>query len=299
MANLKKSRTSIVEGILGHNAAPRNVVLRGMAGLEKTLERRLREVHRERMELSRANARLRDRLFGAQLRDVASEAAIREQRALVKKLRSRRVAPPQIPRKKERVFVGSIGGSRVPPFDYPWTWSATAGSPSVATSADVNAGQMNVREYSDVNNGSSASARAALGIFFTPPTEGTSHFRFWANPAFNYFWDDYCTLDSAHSDGFIGLYAGEYDWSGAQTSVPVDQMLWLWSDDSWWFGASGQGSNTGFPLSADFEVDNDHWYALWVWCGIDNSAAGLGGFFGSMSNGGLSVTVPSISWELG
>jgi hypothetical protein len=158
---------------------------------------------------------------------------------------------------------------------------------------------MTVRSYSAVNGGSSASARAALGIFFTPPTEGTSHFRFWANPAFNFFWDDYCNLDSAHTDGFIGLYAGEYDWSGGFAGAPVDQMIWLWSDDSWWFGASNQGSNSGFSLSADFEVDNDHWYALWVWCGVDDSAAGLGGFFGSMSNSGLSISVPSMSWELG
>jgi hypothetical protein len=151
----------------------------------------------------------------------------------------------------------------------------------------------------DENNGSSASARAALGIFFALATDGTSHFRFWANPAFGFNWWDICLFDSAHSDGFIGLYAGAYDWSGAFAGAPVDQMISLWSDDSWWSGASNQGSNSGFPLSADFEVDSSHWYALWVWCGVDDSAAGWGTFSGSGSGSSLAITVPSISWELG
>ncbi|HEY6767721.1 MAG TPA: hypothetical protein VI386_23455 [Candidatus Sulfotelmatobacter sp.] len=299
MADLKKRRTSIIRGILGHDAAPKGVVERSMADLEKMLDRRFRDLNKQRAELARAHAPLREKLLGPLRKDPEWAQFIRKLRDTHKSLQSYRVASPKLVERKERVFLGSIGGTRVPAYDYPWTWSATSGSPSVSTSANVNNGQMIVGISTDMNNGSSASARAALGIFFSSPTECLSHFKYWANPALNYNWWDICAFDSAHSDGFIGLYAAEYDWSGGMTATPVDQMISLWSDDSWWSGASDQGSNSAYPLSANFEVDANHYYALWVWCGVNDSAAGWGTFSGSGSGSTLSITVPSISWEVG
>jgi len=299
MPDHKKYRASVIKGILGHGAVPRSVIARSMADLEKMLDRRFRELHQRRMELARAHAPLREKLIGELRNDPAWKASIRKLRDTHKSLTARRLAPPKVAAKKERVFLGSIGGTRVAPFDYPWTWSATNGSPNVSTSANVNSGQIMLGGSTNFNNGSSLSARGALGIFFSSPTECLSHFKFWSNPALNYDWWDVCAFDSAHSDGFIGLYAAAYDWGGAQTDTPADQMISLWSDDSWWSGASDQGSNSGYPLSADFEVDANHYYALWVWCGINDSAAGWGTFSGSGSGADLNVTVPSISWEVG
>ena len=299
MPDHKKYRASVIKGILGHGAVPRSVIARSMADLEKALDRRFRELHQRRTELARAHAPLREKLIGELRNDRAWAASIRKLRDTHKSLASQRLAPPKVAAKKERVFLGSIGGTRVAPFDYPWTWSATSGSPTVSTSANVNSGQIALSAYTNFNNGSSLSARGALGIFFSSPTECLSHFKFWSNPALNYDWWDVCAFDSAHSDGFIGLYAAAYDWGGAQTDTPADQMISLWSDDSWWSGASDQGSNSGYPLSADFEVDANHYYALWVWCGINDSAAGWGTFSGSGSGADLNVTVPSISWEVG
>jgi len=299
MPDHKKYRASVIKGILGHGAVPRSVIARSMADLEKALDRRFRELHQRRTALARAHAPLREKLIGELRNDPAWAASIRNLRDTHKSLASRRLAPPKVAAKKERVFLGSIGGTRVAPFDYPWTWSATSGSPNVSTSANVNSGQIVLGGSTNLNNGSSLSARGALGIFFSSPTECLSHFKFWSNPALNFDWWDICAFDSAHSDGFIGLYAAAYDWGGAQTDTPADQMISLWSDDSWWSGASDQGSNSGYPLSADFEVDANHYYALWVWCGINDSAAGWGTFSGSGSGADLKVTVPSISWEVG
>lgn len=299
MADLKRRRSSLIKGILGHDAAPRSIIQRSMADLEKALDRRFREVHQRRMTLARAQAPLRDKLLSEARKDPAWANSIRKLRGLDKSLHSARVLPPKLVKKRERVFLGSIGGTRVPPFDYPWTWSAATGTSTVSKSADVNGGQMSVSIHTDFDNSSSVSARAGLGIFFSSPTECLSHFKFWANPALNFNWRDVCDFDSAHSDGFIGLYAAAYDWAGGQTDTPVDQMISLWSDDSWWSGASDQGSNSGYPLSGDFEVDADHYYALWVWCGVNGSAAGWGTFSGSGSGSSLSLTVPSISWEVG
>ena len=98
--------------------------------------------------------------------------------------------------------------------------------------------------------------------------------------------------------GFIGLFAASYDWAGNFTETLVDQMISLWSDDSWWTSNSGSGDSSGFPLSANFLVDADHWYALWVWCGGHASGDGSDTFW-SQALSGLHVHVPSISWQVG
>ena len=300
MADLKQHRAAMVNGILGCKAVPTKVVLQGMADLEKALERQLREAHAQRAEFSRANAAVRDQRLGPLARDRKTWAeSAHRLRALEKTLRSKPVTAPPVAKKKERVFLGSIGATRVVPFDYPWTWKASVGGPTVFTSADVTAGTMRIHDKPNVNNPSSDGARAALGIFFSSPLECPAPFWFWANPAFSFFWWDTCQFAAGHSDGFIGLYAAAYHWSGAFAGVMVDQMIPLWSDSSWWWGASGSGSSRGYPLSGQFEVDSDHFYALWVWCGINDSSEGWGDISGSSAGANMAVNLPSISWELG
>jgi hypothetical protein len=299
MADLKQRRTSLVKTILGHDAAPRKVVLSGMADLEKMLGQRFHELRKQREESARASAPRRAVLIDSLRKDPAWAASIRKRRARQKSLRSRRATPPKVAQRKERVFLGSLGGTRVPPFDYPWNWSASSGSPTVSKYADVE-GNLDISMLTADNNSSSASARAAVDIFFSSPIDCRSNFRFWASPYVNFGWEEYCTLDSAHSDGFIGLYAASYDWSGNFTGTLIEQTISLWSNSSWWDDANGKGSSAGFSLSADFDVDSDHWYALWVWCGVDSSADGLSGTFsGSAADSDLAVAVRAISWELG
>jgi hypothetical protein len=143
------------------------------------------------------------------------------------------------------------------------------------------------------------SDRAAVGIFFRSPGHCPSKFSFWANPALRFSWYDTCSFASAHNDGFIGLFAASYDWAGNFTGTLVDQMISLWSDDSWWWGADGSGSSSGFPLSVNFQVDPDHWYALWVWCGSHVYAEGDQTVGGSSAFCTMVVQVPSISWKVG
>src|SRR5262249_9727625 len=179
-----------------------------------------------------------------------------------------------------RIFPGSIGATVAPPFNYQWTWNATSGGPSLSVSANRNTGQMGFSIW-NASRDASGTARAAVGILFRPITEN-GILRLSAKPAFNYLWWTICALASAHSDAFIGLYVGRYNWSGGFDAAPVSQMISLWNDDSWWAGAgSHSGSNSGFPLIAQFNVDRSHFYALWVWCGGRATGAGWGVFFGS------------------
>jgi hypothetical protein len=82
----------------------------------------------------------------------------------------------------------------------------------------------------------------------------------WSNPALNDDWGDWCVFDGAGSDGWVGLYIGEYVVDGGGfVGAPVDQQVRLWSDSSWWSGVGSQeGSNSGYPLFAQLNVDNDH-----------------------------------------
>jgi hypothetical protein len=201
---------------------------------------------------------------------------------------------------RSRLFTGSIGATVTPPYNWSWTWEAGSGDPAINTAAaDAANGTWSVSDWTSLNNSSSASSRAAVGIFFRPPTEN-GILQVWSNPALNYFWGDWCFLDSAGSDGWLGFYIGEYAVEGGGfVTAPVDQQITLWSDNSFWSGVGQQeGSTSGFPLFAQLEVDNDHWYAIWVWGGVDVYGAGWGGLFGSGAGGDLSASVPSITWEL-
>lgn len=213
----------------------------------------------------------------------------------------RTTAPPRARRARPRLFTGSMGATLTPPYNWSWTWEAGNGGPATNTaSADNNNGTWSVSDWASFNDSSNASARAAVGAFFRPPTD-VGFLQVWANPALNFDWGDWCVMDGAGSDGWVGLYIGEYDVNGGGfVSAPVDQQINLWSDNSWWSGVGEQeGSNSGYPLYALLEVDNDHFYEIWVWGGTDVYAAGWGNpFWGSGAGGDLAATVPSISWEL-
>jgi hypothetical protein len=212
----------------------------------------------------------------------------------------RKTTPPKARRARARMFTGSLGATLVPPYNWSWTWNAGNGGPDInSASADNENGTWSVSDWASFNDSSNASARAAVGVFFRPPTD-TGILRVWANPALNFDWGDWCVLDGAGSDGWVGLYVGEYDVDGGGfVASPVDQQASLWSDNSWWAGVGEQeGSNSGYPLFAELDVDSDHFYEIWVWGGTDVYAAGWGTFSGSGSGGDLAATVPSITWEL-
>src|SRR6266700_3272514 len=139
MADLKKRRTSLVRDLLGHDPPPQKLVLRGMADLEKTLAQRFRELNEQRARLARANAPLWDNLRRLLGKDSAWAATVRRQRrASRKSLPSRRFSIPKPLQQKESVFLGSLGGTRVWPFDYEWTWKAPAPQSVFFSSPPVN-----------------------------------------------------------------------------------------------------------------------------------------------------------------
>jgi hypothetical protein len=301
---MKRKRPKSKQGLLGHDVPPEKVVLRGMADLEKTLARRFEELNKQRAWLAEANAPLRDKLLGILGKDSARAASVRRELRATRKPLARR--PISIPKALQQtrgpgVLVGLNGGTRVLPFDYSWSWGRKA--PSAPQDAiDVGADPTSGDIWVDLKTGYQGGviARAAVGIFFRLPVWPLANFSLWSNPTVSFYWQQ-SGSGTEFSDGFVGLLAASYDWAGnapvrrpsprahRSSAILVDQMISLWSGNPGDWGGSGDSS---FPLSANFLVDSDHWYALWVWCG-----SGVLNVSGGSLMSDLAVYVPSISWR--
>jgi hypothetical protein len=276
--------------------APAGQAQKGMVRAEEELARRFERRQAGLAASTKAFSPFAE-AFGRQNAEQL-QRAVRSLQELDKRAGREKVSVPRLAPDDERVFPGSIGITRVPPYNYQWTWSAKDNNSATASVAATAAnGQQSFNLWN-----SSVQAHAwgatAVGIYFRPfTTNGIVHL--WANPAINYNWWTYCTLASAHSDGWLGLYVGQYTLAGDLDHVPVDQQISLWSDDSWWGGAgSHSGSNSGYPLSSWFTVDSNHWYAMWVWTGGSIYGSGWGTFSGSGAGASMKTGTPSISLVL-
>jgi hypothetical protein len=286
-----------LEILYGDDIASDSLVLSGMRNLERELNEQFKQERVTAAETERLTSQIYRSVFQVADKDGQAKAAQNELKKLGARWAKLPLKRPKRQKAKQRVFPGSIAATLAPPFNYQWTWSATSRNPSMELSADRNTGDMSFYIWTKGST-CSGSARAANGIFFRPVTEN-GILRLWANPAFDYAWLTSGIFRTGHSDAFIGLYVGRYNLSGGFAGAVVNQTVTLW-DDSPTLGSSGlrTGSNSGYPLFAQFDVDRSHWYALWVWCG--GRAKGDAGdlISGSMALSRLNVNVPSITWEL-
>ena len=262
-----------IEALFGNYIAPEKMVLTGMKDLEYELNKVFKTEVETRRQLENNTQILRDSLTSIG-KDDKNAMAIKALKEMDRKESRMKLERPKFLKENQRIFTGSIAATVVPPFSYQWTWNAGSGGPDhLDVSANRATGRMEFYAHTNPDHSSSGSVRTALGIYFRPVTSN-GILRVSANPSINYRWWDYCAFASAHTDGFIGLYIGRYNLSGGFDAAPVNQQRSIWNDSSWWSGGGGSGSNSGFGLSAQLNVDNSHWYALWVWCGGNVSAEG-------------------------
>lgn len=277
-------------------AAPAAQARKGMRSAEQELQRRFKERRSAVNASSEALSPLAE-AFGRQ-NEEQLQKALRSLKELDRRSGRRGVVVPKPASEDARVFAGSIGITRVPAYDYQWTWSAKDNDSATArVAAKAASGQQNLSLWTNSVQAHAWGA-TAVGVYFRPWT-ANGIVNLWANPAINYAWWTYCAFASAHSDGWLGLYVAQYTLEGNLDRVPVDLQSSLWSDDSWWAGAGGHsGSNSGCPLSAWFTVDSDHWYAMWVWIGGSTYGSGWGTFSGSGAGAQLSAGTPAMSIAL-
>lgn len=298
MANEEPKKAPSQYGDGRGQPADEKMVLEGMKSVEMELKAEDRRSHESFAERLVKNGKLREVLI---TKGMDFKSILADTRAMEDKARQIKVATHsdiKFLKVEPFSFSGSIGATRVPPFDYQWSWESTTNSPSVSKSANRTNGQMSYNMWDNLDNSSSGSARTAIGIYFRPPTRNGLLI---ANsvPAYSATWGTWCVLADAHTDGWIGLFVGSYNVSdNSYAGTIIDQKNSLFSDDSWWSGIGWREStNSGYPLSAMFPVDNAHWYAIWVWSGGRIAADGWGGTFqGSGAHSGIVTNIPYMSW---
>lgn len=296
--NNQQKNALTVESLFLNQVAPERIVLAGMKGLENELTNTFRTEQENRSQAERHNGVLQKSFLASLSKDAKNKQAINALKQLHTKRSRIKLAAPKPVKERERIFTGLTAATVVPPFNYQWTWHSGSGFPdNLDVVANRNTGTMNFFLNTNPTYSSSDSHRTALGIFFKPLTEN-GVLRVSAAPAINFNWWDTCAFASAHTDAFMGLYVGRYNLNGEFDGSAVNQQISIWNDSSWWSGGSGSGSNSGFPLSAQFNVDGNHWYALWIWCGGNVSSDGWHTFSGSGAGAALSVAIPSVTWEL-
>jgi hypothetical protein len=300
MVMTKASRGVAVKNLYGGRFIAPKVVAHSMAGLEGRLTAEFNERTKRREEFAEQVRKLRSPFLEVFSKDQHAADAISGLRRLRAAARSRKPPTPHRAKAAERIFAGSIGATQVPPYDYQWTWSAVNGVPQTnIETADQKSGNMSIDLWTG-DDSNSISAAAAVGIYFFPPAANGS-LQIASFPSFADTWGDSCNWDSASADGWIGLYVGSYDLTGAPTGAVLEQQVSLWSDSSWWGGVGSQyGSNSAFPLYASqMQVDQDHQYIIWVWMGGDVYGAGDMDPFGSFAWDQMNVAVPTITWVFG
>ena len=290
-----------LEHFLGGEIASQDQALAGMKVAEEEQARRLDAARESQTALADAVAPLQKSLAES-LGPGFEEAAANLQR-VEQDLSARELAVPDVPREEERIFPGSIGLTRTPPYDYRWTWSvhdgpgSVAHDPEVSVAADNSTGGLgfSLRTKGRAN----AWSANGVGVYYRPVYSG--NLQVVAVPSFNFSWGTFCAGAPSHSDGWLGLWIGQYNVAGGFDRVVVSQQLLQWKDDSWfWDAGQRSGSNPGYPLTAWIPVSTARWYAIWVWSGGSVYGAGWGGFLasGSSANSKLNVGVPLISMAL-
>ena len=179
-----------------------------------------------------------------------------------------------------------------PPFDY--AWSMTGNKPN--QTADAATGSLWFAINSWDEDDFDEIACCSVGIQLVPPAVGW--LSVWSDPSLGTSWSDGAIFGSAHTEGAVGLWIGQYDQNANFEGAIVSQYIKLWDDDSH-LSQSGehQDSLPAYPLFAACPVDAQHQYivsvAIFGRAATDYSAGGS-----AWANSAMNAWVPSIIWEL-
>ncbi|HMH17467.1 MAG TPA: hypothetical protein VK572_04890 [Burkholderiales bacterium] len=284
---------STLEFLRGGKTVPEAFIRKRMAYVKRSLTARYEETNGiERQAL---------KYFGQiqKPRPVKDPKAARAMEGLLgihKKLAKRKLAAPKLAGEVGGILGGSFSVKVVPPFDYAYTIPfLTAGNPSLVGSANKNTGQMSGSAVSDFQNRSFGSMYTEMGIYVRP-TFSPSMLRVSASPAFSIeWWTNSLYADSAvrsFGSGLLGIYAQQGEIGPSRGAVSIF--------DSWDQQATQQiqfdfGSNPHIPVSTQLEVDPSFSCVVFV---STTTHVETVGWPGSLAGSMMSVTLPSITYEL-
>ena len=213
-----------------------------------------------------------------------------------KKLARKKLVAPSVLGDIGGVLPGRFGATITPPFDYAFTIPfLNYGNPSLTGSANKNTGQISGSAVSDFQAASFGTMYTEMGIYlhpmFGPATLSVS-----AHPAFSIeWWTNSLYADStvvSLGQGALGIYGQQGEIGPITGSIaPFDS----WDEEMTQQVLFDFGSNPHIPISVETQVDPSFNYALFV--STVNHVQNVG-WPGSLAGSMMSVTLPSITFEL-
>ncbi len=290
------SRGAALEFLRGGKTVPEGLVRRRMADVKRRVKARFEEKN----ALQRQAAQYWSRIQKPIGEDAEAARAVDGLRGIDERLAKRKLIVPAAPREVAGILAGSYSVRVTPPYDYAFAGSSfvfpPVGNPDSAASADKNSGQLSCSIATDHANPSYGSPYAEMGIYFHP-LFGPAILRVWANPAFAFSWWAN-SISAASPAGSFGHGWLEIWILQAGGSGP---LYWRFQDFASWDVYAKQelefdfGSNPGSAVFGQLQVDPSYVYGLSVSCECEATGSG---WPGSLAGANLSITVPSITFEV-
>jgi hypothetical protein len=298
--NLKSSgrdQREIVAAIHGGPVSPA-VVKRSIALLEQRI---IKPFERRKGAFAKANLQQK-RVLSPLMKLVkddprAAEAARAYAKIPPPKRRVKHVLPPGLPTVAPQVRGGSVLTIAAPPYSVGWTNGT--GSTSDSTTSGGGFGENNIGSFGAetiVFSGGSAWGGGGVGVQIQPLAENEV-MRFSAFVQYSYNWQDSSSWgDTAHSDGYLGVFITSSQLDGSGERTDVDQRSHLWSDGTgWWETHSDAGEGLLWPNSqveVFLPVTSSRVYLFWIWALQSGDAGG-----DSTEQANLDGVVPFMVFE--
>jgi hypothetical protein len=214
-----------------------------------------------------------------------------------KKLAKKKLAAPKVPAELGGILPGHFGAKIAPPFDYAYTIPVTdSGNPALVGSANKATGQLSSSAVTDFAAPNRGYVYSEMGIYLHPMF-GPATLRVSASPALSIeWWTNSLNAESTVvSTGMSGLGI----WAQQGLVGPVNSAL-ATSLTDWDEECTGQilfdfGSNPHEPLSVELQVDPS--FTCLLFFATQTLVQGVG-WPGSLAGAVISVTLPSITFEL-
>jgi hypothetical protein len=139
-----------VKDLYGGRFIKPELVKQSMSGLEDRLTTEFKERVKHRDAMNDHMRKLRAPITALIEKDPHARSAVSGLRDLAAAANNAKKKHGTVHRPKavERVFLGSIGATLAPPYDYQWTWNAVNGNPATnSEAADAGSGDMSVVRY--------------------------------------------------------------------------------------------------------------------------------------------------------
>ncbi len=281
-------RGNALEFLRGGKTVPAGFLRRRMAAVKRSMAERFKVKNAIEQETAKYWSQIQEpaRPIGTDPQVVRAMDGLL---GIHKKLAKQKLAAPKVAAALGGFFPGRFAAKVTPPYDYAFAYSG---------SADKNTGQASGSAVTDPQSPSTGDvfAYTEMGIYFRPMFgPATLTLKASASPAVSLeWWTNSLYPDSkvlSWGSGCLGIWAALGRWS----INSAEANFASWDEESTQEVHFDFRSIPPAPVSAELEVDNSMFCVMYV--ATFNRVRGVG-WPGSLAGSMMSITVPSITFEL-